>query len=149
MKMQRALAWARCELVSLFLEFAVAIAALAILAIAAPIILIFAAQLDRLATKGNWRGFAFSEFLDVLGVAPSALADESRQSTAFILTLPAALVLSLAALILCLVAYGLFRLIRRERTRLVRMQQHALIEDIERKLETPQSPARKPESTGA
>jgi hypothetical protein len=149
MTIKRALARLRYELVSLFLECGFAIAALAIAAVALPAILILAAQFARLASTGSWRGFAFSELIEVLRVDASALSDESRQFTAFILALPATLVLLVAALVLCLLAYGLRRLIRREHTRLARTQQHALIEDIERKLAIPEPATQKPDNTGA
>jgi hypothetical protein len=134
MKTKRALARLRYELVSLALECGFALAALAILAIAVPIVLIFAAQLDRLATTGEWRGFAVTELIDVLQIDASALTGESQGFASFVLALPATLVLLLAALVLCLVAYGLRRLVRRERMRFSGTQQSALIEDIERQL---------------
>jgi hypothetical protein len=134
MKTKRTLAWLRYELVSLLLECAFAIAALAILATAVPTILILAAQLDRLATTGDWRGFALSELFDVLQIDASARAEDSQPLTGFVLALPATLVLLLATLILCVVACGLHRLVKRERMRFSRTQQSALIEDIERHL---------------
>jgi len=49
--------------------------------------------------------------------------------------LPAALLLLVATLALCLLAGGLHRLNRRERARFGSIQQNAMIKDIERKLE--------------
>jgi len=134
MKTKRALARVWHELVSLSLECVFAVVVLALVAAIVPTILILAAQFYRLATTGDWRGFAFSELVDVLGINPSALADESQPIAQTILALPATLVLSLASIALCLTAYVLHRLLKRERVRFSGKQQNALIEDIERQL---------------
>jgi hypothetical protein len=136
MTLKRALAGIRYWLASLFLECGFAVAVLAALPITALIIFILGAQFLRLATTGDWRGFAFSEFIDVLQLDPSVLFTASDHIDKFVLSLPATLVLSVAAAAFCLLAGVARRLNRRERARFVGKQQHALIEDIERKLQT-------------
>jgi hypothetical protein len=135
MTLKGALARVRYELVSLLLECAIAVAVLAAFMMSFPMTLILASQLNRLATTGDWREFRFSEFLDVLRIDPSSLQGEAQPIAGFFLALPAALLLLLAALALCLLAGVLHRLNRRERARFGGMQQSAMIKDIERKLE--------------
>jgi cbb3-type cytochrome oxidase subunit 3 len=135
MKPRRALARIRYELVSLLLECVIAVAVLAAVVAIIPMTLILAAQLHGLLTTGNWRGFQFSEFLDVFRIDLSGPGD-TQPVAGFLLALPATLLLFLATLVLCLLAGVLHRLNRRERARFNSSRQNALIKDIERELET-------------
>ena len=135
MKLRRALARIRYEFVSLLLECVIVIAVLAALIAIIPMVLILAAQLNGLATTGNWRGFQFSEFLEVLRIDLSGPGD-TQPVAGLLLALPATLLLFLATVALCLLAGVLHLLNRRERARFDATRLNALIEDIERKLET-------------
>lgn len=130
---RRIFARIRYELVSLLLECAIAVAVLTATMISAPMILILAAQMDRLTTTGDWRGFRFSEFLDVLRIDPSAILGE-LPIAGFFLALPATLILFPSALALCLLAGVFHRLNRREKVKFDNMRKSAMIRDIERKL---------------
>jgi hypothetical protein len=134
MTLRRALVRIRHGLVSLLLESAIAVTVLTALIVAAPLIVILAAQLHGLATTGQWRGFQVSELLDVLRVDPETLATRPDSVAGFVLLLPASLVLFTATLAFCVLAAILHRANRRVCARLYSMQQSALIEDIERQL---------------
>jgi hypothetical protein len=134
MTTRRALARIRYQLVSLLLECAMAAAVLAMIIAIVPMVLILAAQLHGLATTGNWRGFQFSELLDVLQIDVSTMPADS-QLIVGLLRVPAALLLFLVTSALYLFAVVLHRLNRRERKRFNNMQQNALIKDIDRALE--------------
>jgi len=127
---RRALARIRYELVSLLLECAFAVAVLAALAAAVPMLTILAAHVYALATAGQWRGFPLSELIEVLRIDSVALPIDE-----WLLALPAALVLFVVVLILWLLAAVVHRLSRRERARFLSVKQRALIGDIERELE--------------
>lgn len=133
---KRALARIRYELISLLLECAIVAVVLAALITAVPMAVILAAQLHGFATTGHWRGFQVFELLDVLRIDPSTLPEKFQSIVGSLLALPASLVLFIVTLTLCLLAGVLHRLNRRERAKLVSVQQSALIRDIERELET-------------
>ena len=121
-------------LVSLVLETAIAFATLGLIILSAPIILILAAQTARFAAATGWRGFQFSEFLEVIGLDPNAAA-KLYPGVGNIVDWPAALVLGTPALALLALIALLSRANRRQRARIARLQQAALIEDIAKKLE--------------
>src|SRR5262245_53975103 len=133
MTTKRALVRIRIELVSSVLECGIAIATLGLIILAAPILLILAAQVERFATAGEWRGFQFSEFLEVIGVDPNSAAELSPVVPG-VMEWPATLLLATAALALVLLIVVLGRANRRQRARITGLRQAALIEDIERKL---------------
>ncbi|MBX9777180.1 MAG: hypothetical protein K2Y71_22625 [Xanthobacteraceae bacterium] len=123
----------------MLLESVFAVALLAALTAAIPLAVIVAAQLNGFATTGQWRGFPVSEFLDVLGVDADHVAATSGQAAGYLISLPAALVLSTIVLFLAVLAGLLHRLSRRERARFLGVQQRVLIKDIERELEMQRS----------
>lgn len=91
-------------LVSLLLEGKIAITVLTALIVAAPLMVIPAAQLHALATTGQWRGFQVSKLLDVLQVAPETPSTHASSVAGFALALLASLVLFTAILALCVLA---------------------------------------------
>ena len=134
MTLERILARARSELLTLLLESATAVAALVALMLSVPTMLIVAAQLSRLVETGDWREFRFSEFVDVLRIGSAAFLN-ALPVAGFLFALPAAWILLVVTLVLCLLAGLLHRLSQRERARFNSLRQRAMIEDIERKIE--------------
>jgi hypothetical protein len=126
--LRRALVRFRYGVSTLLLEFLAIAAFAAALVVTAALLFILAAQFTRLASTGDWRGVALSEFFEIIRIGPT-------ESAGFILAFPATLVLFVAALGFWIVRRAMNRIKRREQERFHSSRQKALIGDIEREFE--------------